>query len=254
MLDAQSPLPLLGDTWAERFMGDEGRAVFERFLEFTIPNASNVVRHHIIDQILRSRLASEPRRRIVLLGAGFDARAFRLTGGEWFELDEAPIIERKNAIAPAAQAPNPLTRIAVDFASESLERVLAPLATTAPTTVVMEGVLYYLEPGAVATTLRALQRVFPQHELVCDLQSDAFVRKWGGGVIRRIAEFGAHWRFHPANPSAHIEQLGYRLTSATSVALRTAELRRIKPPAWAIRWLVPSLRDGYRVCVFERVR
>src|SRR4051812_44136831 len=100
MLDAQSRDPLVGDVWAERLMGDEGRAFFDQFRSFTIPNASNIVRHHIIDDLLRKRVAANPRHRIVLLGAGFDTRAFRFNGGEWFEVDEAPIIERKNALLP----------------------------------------------------------------------------------------------------------------------------------------------------------
>lgn len=251
MLDAESPASLLHDTWAARFMGDEGLAVFDRFREFSIANASNVVRHHIIDEIVRARLSANPRQRVVLLGAGFDARAFRLTGGEWFEVDEAPIIERKNAIAAVAEAVNPLTRIAIDFASESVESKLAPLATEASTLVIMEGVLYYLEPDAVATTLGALHRLFPRHELICDLQSDAFVKRWGRPIIRRVGEFGARLRFHPADPIAYIERLGYRLTSATSIAQRSAEMDRIPLPAWVIRWVLPSLRDGFRACTFD---
>ena len=254
MLDARSPDPLLGDTWAEKFMGEEGRAFFEQFRDFTIPNASNVVRPYIMEEFLRAQIAAEPRHRIVLLGAGFDSRAFRLPGGEWIEVDEAPIIERKDAVAPASDAPNPLTRVTIDFAHDTVEGVLAPFATSAPTTIVMEGVLYYLEPEAVAATLGALQRSFPHHALVCDLQSDAFVRKWGGPVIKRIGEFGARWRFHPANPIAHIEQLGYTLKKAVSIPLRAAELGRVSIPAWAIRYVLRSLRDGYQVCVFENER
>lgn len=252
MLDAESAHPLVGDTWAARFMDDEGRAFFDEFRGFTIPNASNVVRHHLIDELLRSRLADDPRRRIVLLGAGFDARAFRLNGGEWFEVDEAPIIERKNAVAPASQAANPLTRIAIDFAHESVADTLASVATDAPMTIVMEGVLYYLEPSAVDHTLGTLQQLFPRHELVCDLQSDTFVRRWGRPIISKIGEYGAQWRFHPADPAQHITGLGYRLESATSVALRAAELQRIAMPPFVIRSVLPSLRDGYQVCTFRR--
>lgn len=252
MLDAQSASPLVGDSWAERFMDDEGRSFFDQFRDFVIPNAANVVRHHIIDEILRARLAADRRRRIVLLGAGFDARALRLSGGEWFEVDESPIVERKNELAPVAQASNPLQRIAIDFGRESLGERLASLATDGPTTVVLEGVLYYLEPAAVEQTLATLHRLFPRHELICDLQSDAFVRRWGAPIIKRIGEYGARWRFHPADPARHIEGLGYRLESATSVPLRTSELKRITIPAWVVRWFLPSLRDGFRVCVFSR--
>jgi methyltransferase (TIGR00027 family) len=251
--DARSANPLVGDAWAERFMDAEGRAFFEQFTSFTIPNASNVVRHHVIDEILRTRLAADPRRRIVLIGAGFDARALRLDGGDWFEVDEAPIVERKDAVAPAAQAPNPLTRIAMDFARESIADRLAAVATDAPTTVVMEGVLYYLEPEAVIDTLRMLSRLFPRHELVCDLQSDAFVRRWGRPIINRIQTFGARWRFHPPDPAGYIEGRGYRLERTTSIPLEAARLGRIGMPAWVIRRLLPSLRDGFRVCVFSRL-
>jgi methyltransferase (TIGR00027 family) len=252
MLDAHAPDSLLHDEWAERFMGDEGRAVFEPFRELYLPNRSNAVRHHLIDEVLRARLAANPQHGVVLLGAGFDARAFRLTGGQWLEIDEAPIIARKEAIAPAAGAPNPLRRMAIDFAHEKLAETLLGMATDDPVTVVMEGVIYYLDPAAVAETLRTLQRLFPRHELVCDLQTDRFVRGWGRPIISRIQQLGATYRFHPANPAAHIETLGYRLRNATSVPLKAAELKRIRLPAWVIRRLLPSLHDGYRVCVFDR--
>lgn len=251
MLDAQVPRSLVGDTWAERFMDDDARTYFETFRSFGLSNAANLVRHHLIDEILKSRLAVDPRRRIVLLGAGFDSRALRFRGGEWFEVDEAPIIERKNGLAPPAQAPNPLTRIAVDFACDSISDKLATIATDAPMTVVMEGVLYYLEPDTLDQTLAALQRLFPRHELVCDLTSDVFVGRWGRPISRRIGEYGARFRFHPPDPARYIERLGYRLESAISVMLRASELRRVWIPAWVIRWLVPSLRDGYRVYVFS---
>src|SRR5262249_18475360 len=142
-------------------------------------------------------------------------------------------------------------RIAIDFASDSIADKLAPLASAAPTTVVMEGVIYYLEPAAAERTLRTLQQLFPRHELVCDLQSDAFVRRWGGSVIQKITEHGAPWRFHPKDPVKAIEALGYRSQSVTSIVRRTAELRRISTPAWVVRWLLPTLRDGFQVCVFS---
>jgi methyltransferase (TIGR00027 family) len=251
MLDAQSPDSLLHDTWAERFMDADGLAFFEQFRTAVIPNRSNAVRHHIIDEILRHRLAADPKRRIVLLGAGFDMRAFRLAGGEWFEVDEAPIVDRKNAIAPASDAPNPLTRIAVDFARDSLADALDAVATDQPMTVVIEGVLYYLDRDAIARTLTVLTQRFPRHELVCDLQSQAFVARYGGQVIRKIQEHGAAWRFAPADPVHEIETRGYTLRSATSVPLTAAAMKRISIPAWVVRWFLGSLRDGYRVCVFN---
>lgn len=252
MLDAQAPDSLLHDTWAERFMDADGLAFFDQFRTATIPNRSNAVRHYIIDEILRQRLAANPGRRIVLLGAGFDMRAFRLMGGEWFEVDEAPIIDRKNTIAPSSQAPNPLTRIAIDFANDSIADKLAAAATDKPMTLVIEGVLYYLERDAIARTLATMKELFPRHELVCDLQSQAFVARYGGQVISKIHEHGARWRFAPADPVREIEALGYTLQSSKSVPLTTAEMKRISIPAWVVRWFLGALRDGYTVNVFAR--
>ncbi len=70
--------PICGDQFAERFMDAEARALFKRFKKFRGPNASNAARHRIIDDWLRHRLSDQPKLRIVLLGAGFDTRAFRL--------------------------------------------------------------------------------------------------------------------------------------------------------------------------------
>lgn len=252
MMDAQSRNPLVGDDWAESFLGEEGRAVFERFRDLAAPNGSNITRHWLIDQLLRARIAADPTHLVVLVGAGFDSRALRLQGGRWIEVDEPALIERKETLAPAARATNPLTRIAIEFARESLADKLAAHATQEPVTVVMEGVLYYLDAADVGRTLATLQRLFPRHELICDLQSDAFVGRWGKPIIERIGALGARWRFHPQDPAAAIADLGYRLRDATSIALRAAELKRIRVPAWVIRVLLPSLRDGYRLCVFER--
>ncbi|MEO8037662.1 MAG: class I SAM-dependent methyltransferase [Betaproteobacteria bacterium] len=250
-LDARSADPLVGDNWAEGFLGAEGREVFAIFDHFDTPNGANIVRHWVIEQWLKARLVANPQRRIVLVGAGFDSRALRLAGGRWFELDEAAIIDRKELLAPESASPNPLTRIAIDFARESLADKLAPHASAEPVTIVMEGVLYYLEAAAVQASAVALRNCFPQHELICDIQSAAFVRRYAQPVIRVVETLGAKWRYFPDDPIAAIEALGYSLREAQSLALRAAELKRIRIPAWLIRHLLGTLRDGYRACVFE---
>ncbi|HEX5575638.1 MAG TPA: class I SAM-dependent methyltransferase, partial [Gemmatimonadales bacterium] len=125
-LDARASHPVCGDQYAERFMSSDAWTLFERFRGLRAPNASNIVRHRLIDDLLRARLARQPDAAIVIIGAGFDARAFRLPGGRWIELDEPALINLKEARLPAREAPNPLTRVAIRFGSESLEAALAP--------------------------------------------------------------------------------------------------------------------------------
>ena len=83
--DAASDTRICGDTLAERFMNDEARRVWEEFKSFTLPNASNAARHVMIDEHLRRALAADPSAIVVIIGCGFDTRAFRLSGGRWSE-------------------------------------------------------------------------------------------------------------------------------------------------------------------------
>ena len=74
-------------------MDDEAWRAFEPFRQFTAPNVSNATRARIIDDLVRERLAVTPDLRVILIGAGFDSRAFRLPGGRWLEVDEpAPVL------------------------------------------------------------------------------------------------------------------------------------------------------------------
>jgi len=92
MLDAQRRRPVCNDFFAEKFMDQHGREILQRFGAELDANASNVARHRYIDDELRRRLAANAALRVILIGCGFDSRAFRLTGGEWIELDEPPLI------------------------------------------------------------------------------------------------------------------------------------------------------------------
>jgi O-methyltransferase involved in polyketide biosynthesis len=78
--DAAGAKPLCGDSFAARFMNEDAQRVWEEFKRFTPPNVSNAGRHAMIDAHLRRELAADPGATIVIIGAGFDTRAFRLTG------------------------------------------------------------------------------------------------------------------------------------------------------------------------------
>ena len=119
----------------------------------------------LIDELVRERLAANPETLVVLVGAGFDSRAFRLKGGRWLEIDERSVIDRKEAVAPSRECPNPLTRVSIDFARESLAARLAPFATASPVVVICEGVTMYLEPAQVDELAATLKSTFPRHRV-----------------------------------------------------------------------------------------
>ena len=98
---------------------------------------------------------------IVLLGAGYDTRAFRYAqsnqGTTIFELDAAPTQERKVECIRKARldVPQKIKFIPINFNKETIEDVLkkAGFRDDEKTLFIWEGVSYYLEAGAVDETL-----------------------------------------------------------------------------------------------------
>src|ERR1043165_4408073 len=132
MQDAEREQPVCGDTYARVFMNEEGLQILRLFKDETRPNTSNVGRHRLIDDLLREELAANPNLTVVIMGAGFDTRAFILHNGPWVELDEPQVITYKEERLPAATSENELQRIAIDFATAPPKQNLAPSSGRSP--------------------------------------------------------------------------------------------------------------------------
>ena len=252
--DAARPNPICGDYLAQRFMNPEAREIVARFQRFRGPNASNVTRHRLIDDWLRERLKATPDLRIVLLGAGFDTRAFRLMGGRWLELDQAAIVAAKEAELPAHDAPNSLQRVAIDFASEALADKLKPWAGESPTLVVLEGVAVYLKQAELRAMLDTLVRCFPGHVLISDIMTARFLRRYSRSMFRALAELGAHYGDLFDDPTAVVADAGYRKLVQVSIIDRARELGALPIPRVILNTVLRGVRDGYSAYVFEAIK
>jgi O-methyltransferase involved in polyketide biosynthesis len=232
-------------------MTPEAWAIFEPFRELHAPNASNVARHRMIDDLLSDRLDRRPDTGVVLIGAGFDTRAFRLRGGRWVELDEPALMTLKEARLPAREAPNPLTRVAITFGHEPLGEALAPFRHLAEPIVVLEGVLPYLAATEVEELLRAIRDTFAHPTLICDLTTLRFARRYGGKIGKRLRALGAPYGRLEREPQELIEAAGFRLGSRESVVARAAALGSLPIPRWLLATVLRPLRDGYTIATFE---
>ncbi|MGH7497336.1 MAG: class I SAM-dependent methyltransferase [Gemmatimonadales bacterium] len=250
-LDARAERPVCGDGLADRFMTPEAWALFEPFRAFPRPNAANVVRHRMIDDRLRDRLAARPDAGVIVLGAGFDTRAFRLLGGRWVELDEPQVIALKGRQLPSGQAPNPLTRIAIDFETDSLASALQPCSEFERPIVVLEGVLLYLTPEQIRSLMVTLRESLRQPTLICDLMTLDFVRRYSGSMREALGKLGARFAHHDRDPKELIEEAGFHLTERESIAGRAGALGVFHPPRWLLATLFRVLRDGYSIGTFE---
>ena len=252
MQDAERDQPVCGDTYAKVFMNEQGLEILKAFKDETNPNISNVARHRIIDDLLRQELLANPNLTVVIIGAGFDTRAFRLKGGTWIELDEPQVIAYKDERLPAATSENELQRISIDFATESLEQKLASYSGRSPVTVVIEGVLSYLEEAAIHTLLQTLHGLFPQHKLICDLMTRDFFEKTATTIHAKLTGMGATFKFTVDNPEEVFLKNGYRELEKIPIVEKAVlfEAGEIPPEVW--QTIQPTLPQGYSIHVFEK--
>jgi methyltransferase (TIGR00027 family) len=249
--DAEQPKPICGDTFAKVFMNEEAEQVWQQFKDQIRPNASNAARHAIIDNYLRAALSNVPGAPVVIIGAGFDTRAFRINGGKWIEVDEASIIAYKESKLPAAKAPNVLTRVPIDFAKESLTEKLMPFSTTALTHVIIEGVLMYLTHEQRQQLIKSLQKLFPQHIVYCDLMRLSFFKKYSQEVHEKVRSLGATFVDLKEDPDNLFIANRYTMLSSVSVPLYTVQRSNNGVAAFLIKHFLKTLREGYRICRFQ---
>lgn len=164
---------VIDDPYARHFLSRPMRALLTRpaVAWRTLPELATYVRarHRYMDDQLRASLAEDrpggPIQQLVILGAGYDMRGYRLTsalaGRPIFEVDYPTTAARKQKIlARAAIADRPaVSYVTIDFQTQGIAEVLlaAGFDPTRPTFFTWEGVSMYLSRAAVHATLTALK-------------------------------------------------------------------------------------------------
>ena len=213
---------IVDDPFAEWFLGRSGRAALAasavngpatRLLKRLDPGGVTYVacRHRYIDDQLSAALDGGAEQ-VVLLGAGYDSRAYRfaeaLRGRPVFEVDLAPISQRKAKVVAVHAGELPATvvhRVEIDFETQTLAETLSAsgFVTGSRTFVAWEGVSMYLTRAAVKATMGALRDLCGDGSrvsmdcwhMVDDPGPLGTVRRSGPGVLSLIGEavtFGVH--------------------------------------------------------------
>jgi len=144
-------------------------------------------RTHKLDQTLLE-MASDGLEQVVVLGAGFDTRAYRfaekMLGIKFFELDLPATLERKKQVVEKAlgQVPDYVAYAPIDFNTETIEEALVRVGydPAKKTYFVWEGVTMYITEEAVKATLQFIAtRSAPGSAVVFDyLLAGVAARDW----------------------------------------------------------------------------
>lgn len=224
MEDARKTPSICNDVYAERFMDERGKQIFEPFKSEKMPNISNIIRCRLIDDYLLAELGKNNQLNIITIGAGFDSRPYRLAGGNWLEIDEPQIISYKNEKLPVDECSNPLRRISIDFAHESLKEKLEEECAEDHTVFVIEGVFMYLEPEAIEATINTIQELFPKHVLYCDLMTKKFFTRFAQSVHSKLVASGGTFTERPDYPEEIFIQHNYKMIERIPMFRRAGEL------------------------------
>lgn len=209
---------LFDDPWALALAGEEGQQwIAQRTADSVIPI---VLRTRFFDDFLQRATREDAVRQVVLMAAGLDTRAFRLS---WpaqtrlFELDQPAVLEHKAAILGAAGARPACARqtIGADLTDPWAERLVeAGFEPQQPSTWLLEGFLFYLPSAIGARMLDQVGRLAaPGSRLGFDIINGAVLtspltRPW----VEMQARSGAPWVGTMDDPVGFLAERGWSAT------------------------------------------
>ena len=150
-----------------------------------------VARTVAIDEAVRGAPAPQ----LVILGAGLDGRAWRMSELEHtvvFEVDHPDSQRQKRPrVAGLKQAAKEVRFVSLDFAHDDLDNALAAAGhdPTRPTVWIWEGVVMYLRLSEIEASLRVIQqRSAPSSRLIVAYHSPALMLLVAAVMLRRMGE------------------------------------------------------------------
>jgi methyltransferase (TIGR00027 family) len=222
-LETERPDRLFHDPYARALAGPQGFALFAAMqaAKGGTPSAEAdpylSIRTRFFDDALLRALADPALRQLVLLGAGMDARAFRLRwppGARLFELDRQEVFDHKDAVLAGLGARPACTRhtVAVDLEGDWPARLgRAGFDPEAPAAFLLEGLLVYLEPAAALGLLEKLSPLArPGSWLGADLVGpELLASPYIKPFLDLLTQRGCPWRFGVSDPVALLAPYGW---------------------------------------------
>ena len=227
-LETESADPLYQDPFARALAGDAGvemlytmRAV-GGLAGFTGPDPYLTIRTKFLDDALVEAVRNRGLEQVVILAAGMDARAFRLS---WprrvtvFEVDRDDVFEHKEEVLGQLEATASCERRIVrqDLALPwKASLVAAGFDPDQPAAFLAEGLLYYLdadEAGSFFDTIREVAA--PGSWLGMDaVNPEVLTSPFMASYVDKLREMGCPWKFGLSDPESYLAGHGWTVSYA----------------------------------------
>jgi methyltransferase (TIGR00027 family) len=205
---------LFTDPFAEVLAGSEGFSLLEQVRAEVGEQHGVVLRTRYFDDRVMQGLA-QGIRQIVILAAGMDTRAYRLSfpdGTRVFELDRPEVLSYKQEKL-GETLPHCIRRtVGVDLREEWQSKLIqVGMNTTERTLWLVEGLLVYLEAAAVLTLVEKINSLsVPNSILLFDLLGRSLLdAPQLAKQLHFLEKLGAPWRFGVDEPEKFMEQFGW---------------------------------------------
>ncbi len=206
---------LFTDPFADKLAGEAGHRILDAALATSGDRSTMqiVVRTRFWDDALLD--ASSSCRQVVLVAAGMDARAYRLS---WpadttvFELDQPAVIAAKNSLLAEDNPRCTRVPIGVDLADDWPSALTAAgFEPAAPAVWLTEGLLQYLDEDAVLRLFERIHVLSARGSVLCyDVVGKSLLEApFMAELLKSMAENGAPWLFGTDDPAELVRDRGW---------------------------------------------
>ena len=209
---------LFQDPWAATLAGKEGQEWIEHRSDDSV--VAMVLRTRFFDDFLQRIANQYAIKQILLMAAGLDTRAYRLT---WpaqtrlFELDQSPVLHYKDQVLASVSAqPNCVRHtIAVNLTGQWKETLIkAGFNPQQPSAWLLEGFLFYLPNESITNIFDEITELAaPASWVGFDIiNSIMLTSPWTRQWIEMQAQAGAPWIGTMDDPEEFLIKRGWRAT------------------------------------------
>ncbi len=236
------------DPFAAHLCGAEGLAIGRALEAEGRAHDAIAIRTRVIDERLALAAARDGLEEVVLLGAGLDARAHRLSWPEalrFLECDhEALLAWKRVRLGELAARVGYRSLDLRDLAAvEALFAELGPRRRV----VVLEGVVAYLEEPVARALLGVIARAPGRARVIADVGGGAWSALFGRRIPATAERAGAPYRTRIAHGRRFFEEAGLHVEADVSLVAWDAARPE---PRFRLPWitrLMPGVRDVARV-------
>jgi methyltransferase (TIGR00027 family) len=223
-LETESPAPLYVDPYARELAGEAGFQMMSAMRpaqDTTIspgPEPYLSIRTKFLDDAMLRAARDSSIGQAVILAAGMDARAFRLDwprGLVLFEVDRDEVFDHKEAVLLRLKAKPRCDRriVRTDLAGDWTAAIVKTgFEPRRPSLFLIEGLLMYLDEGAVSRLLTSVGALAREESWIgLDVMSrEMLTLPFMAAYLKKLADRGCPWKFGISDPETFLAQYGWR--------------------------------------------